>query len=198
TPWPAATKRNPVITNSRMKMTTTTQNGTTASPTRIANTVITSALSASGSRNFPSSLTRWRLRAMRPSRVSVAAAAEYTTTLTWSWNAHVAVSLICDPLAQLHHLAHVALRRRLRLLRIEHLDVDAPPVHFGLEHVEDRAELTLGCGEDGERGRLERDLDRDVLEVVASRDLASRLVDRVDQLLTVEVADDVERELLRH
>src|SRR5438445_463425 len=110
----------------------------------------------------------------------------------------VAGKLVRDPLAQLHDLADVALRRRLRLLRIEHLDVDAAPMHLALEHVEYRAELTLRRGLDGERGRLERDLDGYVLEVVPSRDLAARLVDGVDQLLAVEVADDVEGEFLRH
>ena len=74
TPCAAATERIPVMRNSRAAMTTTTHDGSSDCPARITSTVITSSLSARGSRNLPSSVTRLRLRAIRPSSVSVAAA----------------------------------------------------------------------------------------------------------------------------
>src|SRR5438132_12989312 len=101
----------------------------------------------------------------------------------------VAGKLVRDPLAQLHDLADVALRRRLRLLRIEHLDVDAAPMHLALEHVEYRAELTLRRGLDGECGRLERDLHGHVLDVVPRRDLAAPLAGGVARRLAGDLAD---------
>src|ERR1039458_5215419 len=49
--------------------------------------------------------------------------------------------LLGDPPAELDHLAQVALGGRLRLLGVEHLEVDAAPVELALEDVEDGAEL---------------------------------------------------------
>ena len=71
-------------------------------------------------------------------------------------------------------------------------------MRLALQDVDDRLELGVGTGEQGDRLVLERDLDVDALEVIPGRDLATRLVDRVDQLLAVELADDVEAVVLRH
>jgi len=57
TPWVAASERRPVITNSRAKMTTTTQAQSSDLSTRITRTVITMILSTRGSRNLPNSVT---------------------------------------------------------------------------------------------------------------------------------------------
>ena len=56
----------------------------------------------------------------------------------------------------------------------------------------------VGAGQQRDRLVLERDLDADPLEVVPGGDLAPGLVDRVHQLLSVEVADDVEAVVLGH
>ncbi len=78
--------------NSRAKTTTTTHAGMMFWPTRMTSTVMTRILSASGSRNLPSSVTELRRRAISPSSVSVAAAVAYTTALTWAWYAKSALN----------------------------------------------------------------------------------------------------------
>src|ERR1019366_6983806 len=103
--------------------------------------------------------------------------------------------LLGDPPAELDHLALVALGRRLGLLGVQHLEVDAAPVELALEDVEDGFELHVALGEEDQLLLLQGDLHRDALEVVPGLDLPACLVDSVDHLLVVEVADDVERGL---
>ena len=63
TPSLAAIERSPVIAMSRAKSSTTTHGAMRPMGTIHTSDAITMSLSASGSRNFPSTLTRPRLRA---------------------------------------------------------------------------------------------------------------------------------------
>ncbi len=70
-PLLAATMRMPETMNSRAKMMSTGQPGSTASSTSAMSAAATRILSASGSMNFPKSVTSPRLRARYPSIQSV-------------------------------------------------------------------------------------------------------------------------------
>src|SRR5512140_2219198 len=84
--WPAsmtipsliAMVRSPVTMNSRAITTMTTQAATRPRWTSITSAAITMSLSASGSRNFPITVTRPVLRATHPSRKSVVPVTAYT------------------------------------------------------------------------------------------------------------------------
>src|SRR2546430_3184956 len=84
-PWLAATERRMVMISSREKITTTIQAATSPSWTRTMSTASTNSLSASGSRNFPRSLTVPLRRASGPSTVSVSEKAMNSAAATWSW-----------------------------------------------------------------------------------------------------------------
>src|SRR2546429_4251486 len=84
-PWLAATERRMVMISSREKITTTIQAATSPSWTRTMSTASTKSLSASGSRNFPRSLTVPLRRASCPSTVSVSENAMNSAAATWSW-----------------------------------------------------------------------------------------------------------------
>ena len=70
-PLLAATMRMPETMNSRARMMSTGQPGSTASSTRAMSAAVTRILSARGSMNFPKSVTSPRLRARYPSIQSV-------------------------------------------------------------------------------------------------------------------------------
>ena len=88
-----------------------------------------------------------------------------------------------------------AARRRLELAPVEDLERKAAPDGLGLEQVLDRAgaEVVVGMKRDLVLAELQRHLR--ALEVVARRDLAAHLVQRVDQLLLIEVAHHVKRRI---
>src|ERR1700730_5185940 len=50
----------------------------------------------------------------------------------------VSGELLADSLAQLDHLPHVAFGCRLRLLRVEHLEIDPTPMRLALQDIDDR------------------------------------------------------------
>ena len=70
--------RRPVTMNSRAMIAMTTHACTRPRCTSITSAAITISLSASGSRNFPITVTRFRRRATQPSRKSVALVTAYT------------------------------------------------------------------------------------------------------------------------
>src|SRR5712692_1967603 len=84
-PCEAPTDRRIVIRSSREKITTTTHAATSPSWTRTIRTESTSSLSASGSRNFPRSLTMPLRRAICPSSVSVNEKTMKSAAASWSW-----------------------------------------------------------------------------------------------------------------
>src|SRR5690606_33854219 len=89
----------------------------------------------------------------------------------------------------------VLLAGRLGLLvaRVERLEGDAPLDELGLEHVEDREHALRRVRDHDDAVAAPRDRRADVAEVVALRDLLGGLVERVVDLLAVDLADDVER-----
>src|SRR5947208_122594 len=83
--WLEHTEGRMVMISCREKITTTTQAATRPSWTRTISTASTKSLSASGSRNFPRSLTLPLRRASCPSTVSVSENAMNSAAATWSW-----------------------------------------------------------------------------------------------------------------
>src|SRR6476646_828890 len=75
---------------------------------------------------------------------------------------------------------------------VEVLEADLALDEVGLHDVEDRLAALLGAGLHLDDLAGELDGGADVLEVVAGRDLLAGAVDRVRDLLLVELADDVE------
>jgi hypothetical protein len=88
--------------------------------------------------------------------------------------------------------AVVAARSRLGFVVVERLQADLALDQLGLEHVERRHDALFGVRADGDA--VARPLHRraGVLEVVALRDLLGGLVDRVVDLLPVDLGHDVE------
>ena len=89
-------------------------------------------------------------------------------------------------------LAHRALRGLLDLAVAEGLQRDLPLDHLLLEHLRERREARFALGVELDLLVLQLDGAAGVLEVVAGRDLARRLVDGVADLLHVELGHDVE------
>src|SRR5918998_6719618 len=89
----------------------------------------------------------------------------------------------------------VLLARRLGLVvaRVERLERDPAPDELALEDVEDREHALGRVRHHEDSVAAPRDRRTDVLEVVALRDLLGGLVQRVVDLLAVDLADDVER-----
>src|SRR6185369_2878463 len=95
-------------------------------------------------------------------------------------------------------LAHLVAAGRLHGPPVEHLERQAASDGFRLDQVLDgaRAELVVGDEDDLVLALLQ--VDGGAAEVVALDRLAPDLVERVAQLLGVELADDVERGLATH
>src|SRR5262249_57164989 len=73
-----------------------------------------------------------------------------------------------------------------------------PTMELRLEDVGDGLQLHVVGGGDHDVGLLERDLILAALEVVARLDLSPDLIERVGDLLHIDLADDVERVLGGH
>src|SRR5688500_15724214 len=95
--------------------------------------------------------------------------------------------------AELDLLAHGAASGRLDLAPIEDLEGEAAAHRLGLEPALGGAGTVLVVGGQDDRVLVELERDLAALEIVPGRDLATGLVERVDQLLLVEVAHHVER-----
>ena len=80
----------------------------------------------------------------------------------------------------------------LDLAPVEDLERQVAPDRLGLDEVLDRRRPVLVVGHEDDLVLGLGQVDRHALEVVALSDLAPDLVERVAQLLFVEVADDVE------
>ena len=78
-PLLAATMRMPETMNSRARMMSTGQPGSTASSTKAMSAAVTRILSARGSMNFPKFVTRFLARAILPSSISVRLATQNKT-----------------------------------------------------------------------------------------------------------------------
>src|SRR6267142_814691 len=103
-----------------------------------------------------------------------------------------------NPLLERDLLAERAARRLLHLAVGERLERHPTLVETRLEDVHDRLELHVVGRQDGEVGLLERDLTLRALEIVARLDLPPRLVERIRDLLHLDLARDVERVLGGH
>src|SRR6185503_21196796 len=86
----------------------------------------------------------------------------------------------------------------LDLAPVEDLQRQAAPDGLGFDEVLDGRGAVLVVGDQGELALALREVDGHALEVEALLDLAADLVERVAQLLFVEVADDVERHVSCH
>ena len=95
-------------------------------------------------------------------------------------------------------LANGATAGRLDLAPLEDLEAQASPHGLRLEQILRRAGAIVVVGREGDRVLAQLEGDLAALEIVARRDLAARLVQRVDQLLLVEVAHHVERRISCH
>ena len=104
------------------------------------------------------------------------------------------------PDVERERLADRVVRRLLDLAPLQRVDGHAALGHLLLEHLDDRVELPLVVGQQGQGVVLLVVLDRGArpLEVVADRDLVLRLHDRVVHLGGVDLADDVERMVVGH
>src|SRR5882724_10105644 len=103
-----------------------------------------------------------------------------------------------NPLLERDLLAERAARRLLHLAVGERLERHPTLVETRLEDVHDRLELHVVGRHDGEVGLLERDLALRAFEIVARLDLPPRLVERIRNLLHLDLAGDVERVLGGH
>src|SRR5882724_4607737 len=103
-----------------------------------------------------------------------------------------------NPLLERDLLAERAARRLLHLAVGERLERHPTLVETRLEDVHDRLELHVVGRHDGEVGLLERDLALRAFEIVARLDLPPRLVERIRNLLHLDLARDVERVLGGH
>ena len=100
--------------------------------------------------------------------------------------------LVGDAHAQRDGLADGALRGLLDRAVVERLQRHLALHHLLLEHLPQRLQARLGLGVDLDGLLLELDRRVGALEVEPLRDLARGLVDRVANLLHVELGDDVE------
>ena len=80
TPSLATTSLSPVTINSRERMIITATGSISRSKQRVIRAVITSSLSASGSKNLPKVVTRFCALAILPSSISVIEASAKTTS----------------------------------------------------------------------------------------------------------------------
>ena len=106
--------------------------------------------------------------------------------------------LVGQAAPQLDLLADLVAAGRLDLAPVEDLERQVAPDRLRLDEVLDRGGPVLVVGDEDELVLRLRQVDRDALEVVALADLAPDLVERVAQLLLVEVAHDVERDIACH
>ncbi|QCU77413.1 hypothetical protein E7744_03660 [Citricoccus sp. SGAir0253] len=95
-------------------------------------------------------------------------------------------------------LEPVLLARGVRLAGVQGLQRDVALDELGLEHVQHRLHALLGGGLHQDPLAAEVDLGAHALEVVALRDLLLGLVQRVADLLLVDLADHVERRITGH
>ena len=102
------------------------------------------------------------------------------------------------PVAQLDLLADLVAAGGLHLAPVEDLERQAAADRLRLDQVLDRGRPELVVGQEGEPLLLLDQVHRDALEVEPLRALAANLVEGVAQLLGVELADDVERDLPGH
>src|SRR5262245_17495275 len=103
-----------------------------------------------------------------------------------------------DPLLERDLLAERTARALLDLTVRERLQRHAALVQARLEDVDDRLQLHVVRRGRVDVGLLDRHVALGALEVVARSDLAARLVERVGDLLHVDLARDVERVLGGH
>src|SRR5687767_4494748 len=103
-----------------------------------------------------------------------------------------------DPLLEGDLLPQLVARRLLDGPVGEPLQRDAALVQLRLQDVRHRLQLHLVGGEQRDVGLLELHLVLGALEIVARLDLPPRLVERVGDLLHVDLADDIERVLGGH
>ncbi len=96
------------------------------------------------------------------------------------------------PASQADDLADLVAAGRLDLAPVEDLEAEAAPDGLGLEEVLDRRGPALVVGQEGDLLLAQLELGGHALEVVARADLPAHLVQGVDQLLVVEIADHVE------
>src|SRR4029079_10830939 len=96
-------------------------------------------------------------------------------------------------LLEIELLLRGAHRPGLRLAGVDGLQRDVPLGQAFLQVLDERAQLEVVLGMELDRVVLAPDLERGAFEVEAVAELALRLVDRVVDLLQIELADDVER-----
>ena len=131
------------------------------------------------------------------------------TASPWIWPCSLGNSSRMSLLILLGHVLRQALPQagplpeghaagRLHLAPVEDLDRETPPDGLADDEVRDGRRAHLRVGDDDELLLGQVDLDLGALEVEAGGDLATHLVDGVDQLLAVELADDVERDVTGH
>src|SRR5438105_3298832 len=104
----------------------------------------------------------------------------------------------CEAALQRDLLADGATRRGLQLPPLEDLEGEAAPNRLGLDEVTDRLGAELVVRGERDLALSELQAGATALEVVPRRDLAADLVERVHQLLLVEVAHHVEARFCRH
>src|SRR5262249_6248709 len=86
----------------------------------------------------------------------------------------------------------------LDLAPVEDLEREVAPDRLRLDEVADGSRPVLIVSHQRQLGLALREVDRHALEVVALLDLAPNLIERIAQLLLVEVAHDVEGTLACH
>src|SRR5947207_291020 len=99
---------------------------------------------------------------------------------------------------QLDPLAHRAPGGRLELPPLEDLERQAATDRLGLDQIADGLGTELDVGGQGNLGLAELKGAAAPLEVIARRDLAPHLVERIHQLLLVEVAHHVKARFAGH
>ena len=104
----------------------------------------------------------------------------------------------CRPRRSADLLADLVAAGRLDLAPVEDLQRQVAPDRLRLDQVLDRRRAVLVVGDEGQLVLALGQIDGHALEIEALLDLAADLVERVAQLLLVEVADDVERHVSCH
>src|ERR1035437_7400967 len=106
--------------------------------------------------------------------------------------------IVREPAAEVDVLANLHPARLVDRPPVEDLEREVPADRLGLDQLADRLRTELGVGQAREGVLLLGDLRGRALEVEARGDLAPDLVQRVSQLLGVELGDHVEGELTSH
>ena len=100
--------------------------------------------------------------------------------------------LLTEPLAKFHHLLHPITTHSLSGLEIKNLERKVALGGFSAKHIFHRLQGHIAGGGNHHLGLLQLNLGAGIFEVVAIPHIAAHLIERVHQLLTVEIRHHIE------